>query len=75
MPRTIALLTATTGLIGLWVGYFLELVPGFTDLTDFSDTSTTALILIMVTLDRCRSAGRSDSITFKAMRREMGEGT
>ena len=38
---------------------------------DFSAMSTTALILITVTLDRCRSAGRSASTTSRQTRRGM----
>ncbi len=75
MLRMTVLPMATTGLIGLWVGCFLELAPGFTALTAFSDMSTTALIPITVTLDRCRGAERSASTTSKEMRREMDEGT
>ena len=64
-----------TGLIGLWVGCFLELARGFTALTAFTDMSTTDLIPITVTSDRCRGAERSASTTSKEMRREMDEGT
>jgi len=69
------LLTATTGLIGLWAGCFLERARGFTALTVFTDMSITGLILITVTLGRCRSAVRSASTTSREMRREMGEAT
>src|ERR1700728_102875 len=75
MPRMTVLLTAIMGPIGLFTGCFLELAPGFTALTAFSAMSTTALILITVTLDRCRNAGRSASTTSRETRRGMGEAT
>ena len=75
MPHRTVLLTATTGLIGLSAGCFLARVRGFTALTAFTDMSITGLILITVTLDRCRSAGRSASTTSRQTRREMGEAT
>jgi hypothetical protein len=75
MPPMTVLLTATTGLIGLWAGCFLEQARGFTALTVFTDMWITGLILITVTLDRCRIAGRSASTISKEMRREMGEAT
>ncbi len=73
MPHITVLLTATTGLIGLLAGCFLEQVRGFTALAAFTDMSITGSILITVTLDRCRSAGRSASTTSRQTRREMGE--
>jgi len=75
MPHMTVLLTATTGLIGLLAEYLLEQARGFTAIAAFTAMSTTALILITVTLDRCRSAGRSASTTSKQTRREMGEAT
>jgi hypothetical protein len=75
MPRMTVLPSAITGLIGLLAGCFLEQARGFTALTAFTDMSITGLILITGTLDRCRSAGRSASITSGEMRREMGEVT
>ena len=75
MPHMTVLLTATTGLIGLLAGCLLELAPGFTALGAFSGMSTIAMILITVTLDRCRSAGRSASTTSTETRRGMGEAT
>jgi hypothetical protein len=75
MPHMIVLLTAIMGPIGLLAGCFLELAPGFTALTGFSAMSTTDLILITVTLDRCRSAGLSASTTSRQTRHGMGEAT
>ncbi len=75
MPHMTVLLTATTGLIGLLAGCFLEQVRGFTALTAFTDMSITGLILITGTLDRCRSAGRSASTTSRPMRRGTGKVT
>jgi len=48
---------------------------GFTAVAAFTDMSITGLILITVTLDRCRSAGRSASTTSRETKREMGEAT
>ncbi len=66
-------LTATTARIGLLAGFFLELARGFTALTTFTDMSITGMILITVTLDQCRSAGRSASTTSGETKRGMGE--
>src|SRR5579863_423983 len=74
-PRMTVLRTDTMGPTGLLAGYLLERVPGFTAVTAFTAMSTIALILITVTLDRCRSAGRSASTTSREMRRGMGEAT
>jgi hypothetical protein len=73
MPHTTVLHTATMGPIGLFAGCFLELAPGFTALTAFTVMSTTAMILITVTLARSPSAVRSASTTSREMRRGMGE--
>jgi hypothetical protein len=59
------------GLIGLLAECFSEQVPGFAALTSFSATSTTAMILATVTLDRFRNMARSVSTTSTQMRREM----
>src|ERR1700722_1022501 len=75
MPRMTVLPTATMGPIGLFAGCFLEPAPGFTALTAFSAMSTTAMILITVTLDRCRSGERSASTTSGETRRGMDEAT
>jgi hypothetical protein len=45
------------------------------DRMDFTAMSTTAMILITVTLDRCRSADRSALITSTETRRAMGGAT
>jgi hypothetical protein len=75
MLHMTVLLTATTGLIGLLAGCLLEQAHGFTAVAAFTDMSITGLILITVTLDRCRIAGRSASTTSRQTRREMGEAT
>ena len=73
-PMTV-LLTATTDLIGLLVGYFLEQARGSTVLTAFTDMSITGSILITAITDRCRVAGQSASTISREMRREMGAAT
>ncbi len=75
MPHMTALLTDTTGQIGLWAACFLEQARGFTAHTAFTDMWITGLIHITVMVDRCRSAGRSGSTTSTETRREMGEAT
>jgi hypothetical protein len=60
--------------IGFWVGCSLGQVRGSMGLTDFTDTSTTGLILATDTMDRCLITGRNGSITFKGTRRGTGEG-
>jgi hypothetical protein len=56
-------------------GFSSELVPGSMALTASTGTSITATILIMGTLDRCRSAVRSRSTTSRGTRRGMGKAT
>ena len=60
------------GRIGLWAECSWEQDRGFTGLAAFSDTSITALILVMDIAGRCRDAGTSRSITFTRTRRGTG---
>jgi hypothetical protein len=65
--------TGTTARIGLSAECFLGQAPGSTALTDFMGTSTTAMILATVIMDRFRSVGRSSSTTSMEMKLGMGE--
>ena len=69
----IVLRTATMDLIGLWAECFSGQDRGFMGHTDFTDTSTTGLILDTDTMDRCLIAVRNGSITFRGTKRGMDE--
>ena len=74
LPMTV-LPTVTMGPIGLLEECLLGLVPGFMVLTAFTATSTTAMILITVMLDRFRAAESSRLTTSTQTRDAMGKVT
>jgi len=69
----IVLRTATMDPIGLWAECSSGLVRGFMGHMDFTDTSTTGLILDTDTMDLCLIAVRNGSITFRGTKRGTGE--
>ena len=75
MRPTIVLPMAIMGRTGLWVGYFLARGHGFMGHTVSLATSTTVLTLIMVTMDRFRSAERRNSTISMETKRAMGRAT
>jgi hypothetical protein len=72
MPRTIVRLMAITGLTGLLEECLSGLVPGTTDLTGGTATSTNVMIHTTATTAPCRYVEKSHSMDFTAIMPTMG---